>query len=166
VNQAVRKHLTSAEVELIEATKATNLTSLDEDELGDLHHRVRRASAKYRKLHRRQASEQVGKDRSRAKASTKNVRTLVKAEVFEDALARVSRSLSAAAKKSATELKVERLAAARTDSPAAERKSTAKKGQSATSSRKAAKKRSPVSKKNVASTRAKGARRQAKRDTR
>ena len=92
MNQAFRKHLTSAEVELIEATKATNLTGLDEDELGDLHHRVRRASAKYRKLHRRQASGQVGKDGSRGKASTKNVRTLVKAEVFEDALA-VSRSL-------------------------------------------------------------------------
>jgi len=166
VNQAFRKHLTAAEVELIEATKATNLADLDEDELGDLHHRVRRASAKYRKLHRRQASGQVGKDGSRAKASTKNVRTLVKAEVFEDALARVSRSLSAAAKKSAADLKAERLAAARSGAPTAKQAPRTKKVQSASAGRRPAKKRSPVSTKKVASTRATGARRQAKRDSR
>ena len=73
---------------------------------------MRRASRKYRKLHRRQASAQVRADRGRGKAAAKNQRSAVKAEVFEDALARVSRSLSKAAKESAAELKAERLAMA------------------------------------------------------
>ena len=52
-------------------------------------------------------------DASRAAASSKNQRTRAKAEVFEDALARVSRRLAALARQSAAELRAERLAAAR-----------------------------------------------------
>ena len=50
---------------------------------------------------------------SRAGTSTSNQRTRRKAEIFEDTLARVSRALSVAARASANELKRERLQAAR-----------------------------------------------------
>jgi hypothetical protein len=163
VNKAFRKYLTDGEVELIESTKPANLADLDEDELGELHDRVRRASRKYRTLHRRQASAQVRADRSRGKASAKNARTAVKAEVFEDALARVSRALSKAAKESAAELKAERLAAAASGSSGPGR-STASKGSVTGRGRTPAKKRTPASTKRKASTQAAGARRQAKRD--
>jgi hypothetical protein len=164
VNKAFRKYLTDAEVQIIEETKPANLAELDEDELGDLHDRVRRASRKYRKLHRRQASAQVRADRGRGKAAVKNQRSAVKAEVFEDALARVSRSLSKAAKASASELKAERLAAARAGSPGPSRTAVASQGTG--SGRTPTKKRSPAAKKKNSSTLAAGARRQAKRDAR
>lgn len=165
MNKAFRKYLTDGEVELIEATKPANLSDLDEDALGELHDRVRRASRKYRMLHRRQASATVRADRSRGKASSKNVRTAVKAEVFEDALARVSRALSKAAKETAAELKAERLAAAAAGSSGPGR-STASKGSVTGHGRTPAKKRTPASTKRKASTQATGARRQAKRDSR
>jgi hypothetical protein len=165
VNKAFRKYLTDSEIELIERTKSANLADLDEDGLGELHDRVRRASRKYRTLHRRQASAQVRADRARGKASAKNLRTAVKAEVFEDALARVSRALSRAAKESAAELKAERLAVAASGSSGPNR-SRAGKGSVAGPGRTPAKKRTPASNKRRASTQAAGARRQAKRDTR
>lgn len=165
MNKAFRKYLTDSEIELIESTKPTNLSGLDEDELGDLHDRVRRASRKYRKLHRRQASAQVRADRGRGKASAKNQRSAVKAEVFEDALARVSRSLSKAAKESAAELKAERLALAQAVSSGPRRVSSSS-GSATGSGRTPAKKRAPATKKRHASTLATGARRQAKRDAR
>ncbi len=164
MNKAFRKYLTDAEVQLIEETKPAALAELDEDELGDLHDRVRRASSKYRKLHRRQASAQVRSDRGRGKAAAKNPRSAVKAEVFEDALARVSRALSKAAKASAAELKAKRLAAAKAGS-AGPKKAPAP-GQGPGSGRTAAKRRSPVVKKKNAATLAAGSRRQAKRDAR
>lgn len=164
MNQAFRKHLTGSEVELIEATKPENLRALDEDELGDLHDRVRRASRKYRTLHRRQASAQVSADRSRGKASAKNQRSAVKAEVFEDALARVSRALAKVAKETSAALKAERLAAARTQSAGPAAASATEPGGG--TGRRPAKGKTPVSRKKTASTRAKGARRQARRDAR
>jgi hypothetical protein len=164
VNQAFRKHLTAGEVDLIEATKPENLRTLDEDDLGDLHDRVRRASRKYRTLHRRQASARVSADRSRGKASAKNQRSAVKAEVFEDALARVSRALAKVAKETSAELKAERLAAARGESSGPVRSSTTDRETSG--GRRPAKRKTPVSRKHSASTRAKGARRQARRDAR
>ena len=164
MNKAFRKYLTDAEVQLIEETKPVNLVELDEDALGELHNRVRRASSKYRKLHRRQASAQVRTDRGRGKAAAKNPRSAVKAEVFEDALARVSRSLSKAAKQSAAELKAERLAAAKSGSSGPRK--AAVPGKSVGPGRSRATKRSPVAKKKDASTLAAGARRQAKRDAR
>jgi hypothetical protein len=159
VNKAFRKYLTDSEVELIESTKPTNLSGLDEDELGDLHDRVRRASRKYRKLHRRQASAQVRADRGRGKAAAKNQRSV-------DALARVSRSLSKAAKDSAAELKAERLALAQAGSAGPQKGHRSSQGSTRGGGRTPAKKRTPATKKRQASTLAAGARRQAKRDAR
>ena len=165
MNSAFRKHLTAGETELIEATKPQNLSGLDEDELGDLHDRVRRASRKYRKLHRRQASGQVRSDRSRGAAAAKNARSAVKAEVFEDALARVSRALAKVAKTTADGLKAERLAAAGKSGPS--RPATEPATASPTGKGRTPRARkTPASVKRTASTRASGARRQVKRDSR
>jgi hypothetical protein len=102
----------SERVILLETEKPA-LLSLDEDDLIALHSRVRRARNKHVKLYRRQASTRVAGAGSRGAARPANLRNLQKAELFEDALARVSRQLAVVARRSAAELKAERLAAAR-----------------------------------------------------
>ncbi|MGZ4759815.1 MAG: hypothetical protein ACXV95_12205 [Acidimicrobiales bacterium] len=113
MNQATRKMLKSSERQLLRETEPAKLRKRDEDELVDLHRRVRRARTKYAKLYRRRASAQVKAHGTRAMASKANKRTSVKAEVFEDALARVSRRLAKRASARADELREERLRAAR-----------------------------------------------------
>lgn len=176
MNTVYTKYLSASEVELLLDAEPRRLNILDEDQLGDLHQRIRRAGRKYRILHRRQAAAQVPKDRGRAQASTKNVRTAVKAEAFEDALARVSSALAKAARASARELKVERLAMASSSPTKKTTKRPAKKtankttGKAKTSRSRArgsvgSTKTVPKTNKK-ASSQAMGARRQAKRDTR
>ena len=98
---------------LLVATETARLKELSEDELDELLTMVRRERNKYSKLYRRQSSASVAAASSRAGTSTSNQRTRRKAEIFEDTLARVSRALSVAARASANELKRERLQAAR-----------------------------------------------------
>ena len=188
MNNATRRLLSAADQELLLATAKRRLDELDEGELVELHTRVRRARNKYSKLHRRQASAQVVADAARGAASKKNQRTAAKAEVFEDALARVSRRLAAEARRSADELRRARLEAAR----AAKRGRPAKgKGKGAATTtgkgkgkgktkgtgkagttgsghtrRGDAALRAPVNERATASARAKGRRAQAKRDAR
>jgi hypothetical protein len=107
------KLLSQAEKDLVLATKSRELKGLDEEELLDLHKRARKARNKYTKLYRRQARAQVSADKSRAKASRKNQRTLEKAEIFEAALERVSARLAHEARRSADRLRDARLAQAR-----------------------------------------------------
>ena len=174
MNKAFRKYLTASETELIVATEPRRLAELDEDELSDLLQRVRRASRKYRVLHRRQAAAQVAEDRSRAKAATKNVRTAVKAEVFEEALARTSAALAKAARASARELKAERLAMASGGGSRPGRTTTAARPSSSRRTPKgrsrakgsAGSPRTTASTKRKADTQAQGMRRQARRDSR
>ncbi len=187
MNTSTRKLLNNADQELILETEKKNLDTLDEDELIALHTRVRRARNKYSKLYRRQASAQVVSDSARGAASKKNQRSAAKAEVFEEALARVSRRLSIVARASADELREARLAAARGDKAAAKRAkganaskgaktpaggSKSAKGANARSASQARARRgdsalrSPSSKRATASTRASGKRKQAKRDSR
>ncbi len=110
---ALLNSLTETELALVRETERDQLAALDEDALVDLHGRVRRARGKYVKLYRRQASVQVIESGGRGKARPKNLRNAQKAEVFEDALARVSRHLATVARASAAALKADRLAAAR-----------------------------------------------------
>ena len=169
MNKALTKYLTAGELALVQSTKPANLAGLDEDELGELHLRVRRAGNKYRTLHRRQAAASVRARRSRGAVRGYNQGTAVKAEVFEEALARVSNALAKAARSSAKELKAERLAlASRPASPKRARKAPgAKRGATRTRGKgAAASTRTPASTKRKASTQATGARRQAKRDAR
>jgi len=98
---------------LLVATEPTRLEKLDEDELSDLLGRVRRGRNKYSDLHRRQGAKAVRTSGKRYAAETSNERTLRKAEIFEDAISRVARYLSRAARANANELKRERIETAR-----------------------------------------------------
>ena len=179
---AVINSLPESEWLLIKETERAALAALSEDELIELHTRIRRARGKYVKNYRRGASARVSSAGGRGKARPQNSRDRDRAEVFEDALARVSTALSAAAKRSAAELKAERLAAAQAakagmspttaaarkkaapatkaaaNKPAAKAPAKARTGSSSTVT--------PRSLKKGASSASQGARRQAKRDAR
>src|SRR5262245_17421172 len=111
MDKKTRRMLNASEQELLRETEPARLRTQDEDDLVDLHRRVRRARNKYSKLYRRRARAQVEKHGTRALASKANRRTSVKAEAFEDALSRVSRRLGRLAAAQAEELRNERLAA-------------------------------------------------------
>ena len=106
------------ELDLLRETEPARMAELDEDALLELHARVRRARTKYVKLYRRQASTQIAAVGARGAARSRNRRAADKAEVFETALARVSKRVDIVARRAAAELKAERLAAARAASPA------------------------------------------------
>mgnify|MGYP000976316053 CR=1 FL=1 len=90
-----------------------------------------------------------------------------KAEAFEVALANVSTALAAAARKTAAELKAERIAAARGEGAPAVAKAPARgRAAAATPATRRTRNDSSAVKKKNASTLATGARRQAKRDSR
>ena len=164
MNKSQLAILTDAERMLVLETTSEAMADLDEDAVAALHDRIRRARSKYTGQYRRGAAERVSKAGGRGKAFGKNQRARDKAEVFEDALARVSRRLSVLAKQSAADLKAERLAAAaaakagqKPDAEPAPSTSVPKKrGDAAGRSTRTTKRR--------ADTRAQGARRQAKRD--
>ena len=101
---------TDKEQTLLVATERARLTGLAEDDLDELLTLVRRARNKYTKLYRRQSADLVTAKSSRAGTSTSNQRTKRKAEIFEDALARVASALAAAARATSNTLKQERLA--------------------------------------------------------
>ena len=110
---------------------------------------------------------------ARGQAAPENQRAAMKAEAFEEALARVSRRVAALARQAAAELRAERLAAARAarhaGAPGAPGAAPAdgRKGPAVTGERTGDRAlRSPASQKRRASTRAAGARQQAKRDSR
>lgn len=168
MNNATWAMLNETEKALLRDTERRKLEGLDQDALLDLHDRVRRIRTKYAKLYRRRAASQVESDAARGRAHATHARTAVKAEAFEDALARVSRHLARAAKASADALKGERLAAARKDRAApvpdlraGPARSSAKKPPSAKRKR-----RTPVSERASASARASTRRVQTKRASR
>jgi hypothetical protein len=161
----LRSMLNETEQALMRAVEPRELKRLDEDELVELHDRIRRARNKYSKLYRRRAGERVTTDRSRSRASAANAKAARKAEGFEDALAKVSHRLAQVAAAAAEELKNERLAAARRTP--ARPAGTTEPGR-ATGGANAGKKstRTPASEKQRASTKASNKRTQAARDRR
>jgi hypothetical protein len=163
--KATPQSLTKAEQALIAETQAHRLGELDEDALLHLHGRVRRARDKQVQLHRREVAAHVEAAGGRGIASVPPRRSASKAELFEQALARVSTSVARAARASAAELRAERLAAARSE-PARRAASPAGADASTTARGPSARRKKPVERKAVASSRATGARRQAKRDAR
>jgi hypothetical protein len=161
----LRSMLNETELALLRAVEPRELKRLDEDELVELHDRIRRARNKYSKLYRRRASERVTSDRSRSRASAANAKAARKAEGFEDALAKVSHRLAQVAATAAEELKNERLAAARRTPPPPA--ATARPGRVTGSSSAGQKsKRTPASEKKRAATKASNKRQQASRDRR
>jgi hypothetical protein len=153
---------------LLVATEPARLAELSEDDLDALLTLVRRARNKYTKLYRRQSGDLVAASSSRHGTSTSNQRTKRKAEIFEDALARVARSLASAASATAKELKRERLEAASAAKGTPAIAQAGSPGSAATapagSGRKA--KGPSSSPARQASTKSQGARKQAKRDSR
>jgi hypothetical protein len=171
MSKATLNSMSRGERDLIGATDAGNLRTLDEEALIALHGRVRRARDKHVQLHRREVAAQVAVKGGRGMASAPPRRSASKAEVFEAALARVSTALARSARESAAELRAARLATAkRTASGGARRTATRATTSAADASKNSAGSRSrgrrPVERKSVASARASGARRQAKRDAR
>ncbi|MFC6610955.1 hypothetical protein ACFQFC_28635 [Amorphoplanes digitatis] len=165
--KALLNSLTEAELLLVHETKSAQLAALDEDGLVELHTRIRRARNKYMKSYRREASAKVAEYGGRGKARPKNTRNAQKAEVFEDALARVSRHLAVAARRTAAELKAQRLAAAKAQRNEAPPKAVRRTASAPVKPQR--KQRPPASapamRKRHAGTKAVGARRQAKRDS-
>jgi len=173
MNASLLAALNDAERLLVAQTERAELAALDEDAAIDLEARIRRARNKYVSQYRRGASARVLERGARGLAAPENQRVALKAEAFEEALARVSRRVAALARQAAAELRAERLAAARAArhahgprapgaAPAAGGKGPAVTGQR-TGDRAL---RSPASEKRRASARAADARRQAKRDSR
>jgi hypothetical protein len=159
--------LTESELMLVRETDIARLSDLDEDDLMALHERVRRARNKYTKSYRREASAKVAEHGGRGMARPTNTRNREKAEVFEDALARVSRGLARAARESALRLRSERIMTARlgrgahptTTAPRAVAVRRSQRPRPEVSSR-------PEVRQRQAASRAKGRRRQAGRDAR
>jgi len=173
MNKSLLAVLNDAERLLVAQTGRAELAALDEDAAIELEARIRRARNKYVGQYRRAASAAVAEHGGRGKARPENTRAAMKAEAFEEALSLVSRRVAALARQSAAELRAERLAAARaakesrapsarSAAPPAARKGPAVTGEPAGDRAL----RSPATAKRRASTRAAGARRQAKRDSR
>lgn len=172
--KAMLSLLTGDERRLIEQTTPKRLGKVNEDQLITLLDRIRRARNKYSKLHRRQSSAQVKADAARGFAAKKNERTASKAEIFEEALSRVSRQLSVESRRSAKDLRASRIADAK-KAKASPRKKSGKassgkakrrSGSGSASKHRAQHLKSAGRLKKNASVKSKGKRRQAKRDSR
>ncbi|MGV1004545.1 MAG: hypothetical protein ACOYEV_07200 [Candidatus Nanopelagicales bacterium] len=98
---------------LVRSAEPKALAKLTEDEVSELHDRIRRGRNKNVGIYRRQASGGVKKHGGRGKSRPKNTKAALRAEAFEEALANVSARLHELAEESAYELRTERLAAAR-----------------------------------------------------
>jgi hypothetical protein len=173
MNASLLAVLNDAERLLVAQTGRAELAALEEDAAIELEARVRRARNKYVNQYRRTAAAAVPGHGARGKARPENRRAAMKAEAFEEALARVSRRVASLARQAAAELRAERLAASRAArqgrgpgtgaaAPRAGRKGPAVTGEP-TGDRAL---HSPATAKRRASTRAAGVRRQAKRDSR
>jgi hypothetical protein len=173
MNKSLLAALNDAERLLVRQTERAELAALDEDAAIEFEGRIRRARNKYVGQYRRAASAAVPEHGGRGKARPENTRASLKAEAFEEALARVSRRVAVLARQSAAALRAERLAAAR--AARATQAPRARRGAAATGRKTPAVTgppagdptlRSPAMAKRRASTRAAGARRQAKKDSR
>ena len=173
MNASLLAVLNDTERLLVAETGRAELAALDEDAAIELETRIRRVRNKYVGQYRRAASAAVPEHGGRGTARPENKRAAMKAEAFEEALSRVSRRVAALARQAAAELRAERLAAAkaarqghgprvRAAVPAVGLPGPAVTGEP-TGDRAL---RSPASQKRRASTRATGARQQAKRDSR
>ena len=165
---ALANSLGKAEKDLLREAETKRMARLDEDELIDLHKRIRRARNKYAGIYRRQGSAKVSKKGGRGLAKEKNSRNAGRAEVFEDALARVSARLAEVAAQSAEQLKADRLKAANPPGtwPGAQDAAQSGDDQQADAQVTDRTPKGPGREKRNASSHAQGARRQAKRDSR
>jgi hypothetical protein len=162
--------LSEAELAVARETERTVLAALSEEELEELHLRVRRLRDKHVSQYRRQAAARVTEAGARGAARTRNRRAADRAEVFERALARVSTALAKAARQSAAQLRAERLAAA-AEARSSERPAATPRARRAPTAEPSTPAKRPPRKstgrvKRDASTLAENKRRQARRDAR
>jgi hypothetical protein len=173
MNATLLAALNDAERLLVAQTEPAELAALDEDAAIEFEGRIRSARNKYVGQYRRGAAARVAEEGGRGKARPENKRAALKAEAFEEALSRVSRRVAVLARQSAAALRAERLAAARAakqaqgpgapdEAPRAGRTATAVTAEPPAGRAP----RSPATQMRRASTRAAGARQQAKRDRR
>src|SRR5882757_7251755 len=113
MNASLLAVLNDAERQLVDETQQVKLVELDEDAAIELETRIRRARNKYIGQYRRGVSAAVPEHGGRGKARPENKRAALKAEAFEETLSRVSRRVAALARQAASELRAERIAAAR-----------------------------------------------------
>lgn len=163
MNKALQNSLTTAERRFLAGTSREALAALDEDEVIDLHARARRMRDKYVSTYRRSAVAAVEARGGRGASYAENQRDRGKAEIFETALARVSRRLGALAAESAAALRRERITAARGDVRPEVASAVDDALEPAGAAPRAAR-RTPRTVKRMATERSAGARRQAKRD--
>ncbi len=173
MNKSLLAVLNDGERLLVGQTGRAELAALDEDAAIELEARIRRARNKYVGQYRRAASAAVAEHGGRGKARPENTRASMKAEALEESLARVSRRVAVLARQSAAQLRAERIAAARAarqgQAPGARGATPAAgpRGPAVTAEPTGDRAlRSPALAKRRASTRATGARRQARRDSR
>lgn len=173
MNQSLLAVLNDNERLLVAETEPSQLAGLDEDAAIALETRVRRTRNKYTSQFRRAASARVAEQGGRGRARPTNRRAAMKAEAFEEALSRVSRLVSVLSRRASTELRRERIAAARGKSrntgPQSRRPVSSRRGQISLPAQRQVDDRSfrtPATEKRRASTMASGARRQASRDAR
>jgi hypothetical protein len=170
MNAALMAALTENEQLLVGETEPRELADLDEDAAVALETRIRQARNKYTGQYRRTAAARVPEQGGRGMARPQNRRAAMKAEAFEEALARVSRRVSVLARQSARELRAKRLAAARNGRSGSPSGATGRRGAVPSVPRQGQVEdrsfRTPATEKRRASTLASGARRQAKRDSR
>ena len=164
--------LNEAERSLVAETDLAKLATLDEDAAIELEARIRRARNKYVGQYRRAASARVAEHGGRGQAAAENTRAALKAEVFERALAQASHRVAVLARQAAAKLRQERLEAARASrrnrEPGARRAEpkVTRRGPAVTGEPTGDRaQRSPASEKERAGIRAKGARWQARRDS-
>lgn len=157
-----------SEQTLLVETEPKRLDKLNEDELVKLLGRVRRVRNKYSDLHRRQGASTVRSSGKRYAATTSNTRTLRKAEIMEDAVSRVARYVSRAARANANAVKEQRLEDARTRPGSKKTKSKPKPRADSpkTGSSRAKKSEDIVTGKRVGATSASTKRSQSKKDSR
>ena len=167
MNRSVLNSMTASERRLVAETSRDAMAGLDEEDLLALHSRIRRARSKYVSTYRRTASRTAVVRGGRGFSYPQNQRDRDKAEVFELALASVSREVGKHAARAAAELKASRLAAARSGGSGPE-EASARVASSPTpaASRPQGVKKTTGGVKKDASSRAAGARRQARRDSR
>ncbi|SEF13361.1 hypothetical protein SAMN04489740_4365 [Arthrobacter alpinus] len=157
--------LKDAELDLIREVEIERMGLLDEDELLALHKRVRRARNKHTKNYRRRAAAGVAEEGARGASRPRHGKAAQRAEVFEEALSRVSLRLAATAQETYEALKAERLERARAGKSSGPETSkipgTGGVGPGTTPMHKT----SPGAQKIQASSQAANAQRQAKRDS-
>jgi hypothetical protein len=157
--------LKDKERDLIRELEPDRLAEQDEEGLLALHKRIRRARNKHTTNYRRGAAEKVGEAGGRGAAASGSAKARGRAYVFEEALSLVSAELARVAHDAAEVLKDERLARARAGRSTGPQ-SDGIVGPGSSEGRAREHQQTTGGVKRDASTRAQGARRQAKRDAR